>query len=140
MTWTKQEELTYHTWYDMMDRCYTPHHKEYKRYGGEGITVCEKWHNFRAFLAEMGLKPDGLTLERKDNDGPYELANCVWATPAEQARNRRSNVMLTHNGRTLCVADWARELGVPRETIYKRIRLGFPTEQVLFQGDLRPKS
>jgi hypothetical protein len=133
---TRQEKRTYAVWYSMMSRCYRPHCTGYQYYGGEGIEVCKKWHDYYGFLADMGLKPDGMTLERRNNDGPYELANCLWATYSTQARNRRSNVMLTYNGRTLCVADWALELGLPPITIYARIRRGCSIERTLYAGDL----
>jgi hypothetical protein len=136
---TLQEKRTYAVWSAMMGRCYRPYYESYKDYGGEGIEVCKRWHDYNAFLADMGLKPDGMTLERKDNDGPYELANCIWATRAEQARNRDDNIMLTHNGRTMCATDWGRELNIDPRTIRYRMHLGLPIEEVLFQGSLRAK-
>jgi hypothetical protein len=71
----------------MVQRCTRPDHPAWPRYGGRGITVCERWLDFRNFLADMGEKPRGLTLERLDNDEGYSPGNCAWATPAEQSRN-----------------------------------------------------
>jgi hypothetical protein len=83
---------TYNTWLGMIQRCEYPHHKDYKHYGARGITVCDRWRtSFANFLADMGKKPAGLTLDRIDPDGNYEFGNCRWATPKEQRHNRRQH-------------------------------------------------
>lgn len=81
----------YITWHSMMQRCYNPNNNAYKDYGGRGIFVSEKWHNFETFLADMGLKPKGLTIDRINNDREYSKDNCSWTTYVEQVRNRRLN-------------------------------------------------
>lgn len=80
---------TYHTWEGMKQRCLNPEATRYPAYGGVGITICERWLDFKNFLEDMGIRPEGKTLDRINPFGNYEPTNCRWATPYEQANNQR---------------------------------------------------
>lgn len=81
----------YYVWYDMLARCYKETNRSFRRYGGRGITVCERWHEFENFLADMGQPPPNLSIDRENNDGNYEPGNCRWATRSQQQQNRHDN-------------------------------------------------
>lgn len=79
---------TYITWSNMIQRCTYPDNDNYHRYGGRGISICQRWIMYENFLSDMGLRPKGKTLDRINNNGNYEPSNCKWSTPKEQAQNR----------------------------------------------------
>ena len=125
--------LEYTTWNGMKARCYNPAASGYRRYGGRGITVCDRWlKSFPAFLEDMGRRPSPEhSIGRIDNDGPYSPGNCRWETDEEQARNRGNNVTLTHCGETLCVSEWAERLGVNDALIRHRLDRGWTAKDAL---------
>ena len=86
---TGKASPTYNSWHSMRARCTRASHKSYPNYGGRGITVCDRWREFANFLSDMGERPDGMTLDRIDNDGNYEPLNCRWATASQQQQNKR---------------------------------------------------
>jgi hypothetical protein len=92
------------------------------------------WNQFANFIADMGLRPDGKTLDRINNNGGYFKENCRWATPTEQARNRRTNVSITYNGETHCVAEWGDILGIKPEILRKRLRTGWSLERTFTES------
>lgn len=121
-------------WFGMKQRCTDPNAINYPNYGGRGITVCEEWKNdfgaFQAWALANGYRDD-LTLDRKENDGPYSPENCRWATRAEQDANRRKIYRITYGGETHTAKEWADILGIPAERIRNRLRRGLPVEKVL---------
>jgi ribosomal protein L19 len=122
----------YPTWQGMCRRCSDPRHVAYHRYGGRGITVCERWkENFWAFVADIGDRPAGRTLNRIDNDGNYEPGNCNWATQKEQSANQSCKRVLTFNGLTLTITQWAQKTGLTAFALRKRIRNGWSVERTL---------
>lgn len=122
---------TYGTWCCLRNRCLKPTDPSYPRYGGRGITVCERWKVFENFLADMGEKPAGMTIERIDNDKGYEPENCRWADRTEQARNRRSNVILMVRGDEMLALDFIRRFGLDRKRTYWRLKRGDTPDQIL---------
>lgn len=123
---------TYAAWGNMLNRCRNAKHPCYRYYGGRGIYVDSSWLRFENFLADMGVCPDGLTLERLDNNGPYSKANCKWATWEEQHSNTRRSKVLDYDGKSMSIPEWARYLKLPVNTLYKRLyNLGWSVDEAL---------
>lgn len=121
----------YKSWQAMKTRCSNPNTACYKNYGERGIYYCKEWETFENFYRDMGDRPEGLTLERINNNLPYSKDNCRWATTAEQNRNTRQNILLEKDGRIMCLTDWAAELKIPYPTLQDRVRRGWPADCVL---------
>ena len=122
----------YGRWKNMRQRCLDPKSSGFYKYGARGITICERWNRFENFAADMGEPPTAQhQIERIDNDGPYSPENCRWATPKEQARNRRSSRLLTFQGKTQTLAAWSEELGLGHATIILRLKAGWSVERAL---------
>lgn len=133
----------YSLWCQMIARCDDPRNKNYPQYGGRGISVCKSWHLFVNFAADIGQRPAKHTLDRINNNGGYWCGkceecieyrrppNCRWATAIEQANNKRNNRMLTYQGETLALPQWARRLGVVPSRIAVRLHIGWSVERAL---------
>lgn len=126
----------YFVWQGMKDRCLREKSISYKRYGGRGIAVCEKWRDsFQAFLADMGQRPSAAhTLDRINNDGNYEPGNCRWALAQEQSANSASTRLVTVRGEVLSIADARRKFApdMPKGTLSARLAKGWSIEEALF--------
>ena len=128
----------------MKDRCYNPNFRDYKNYGGRGITICEEWQTphswkggkaFRKWALENGYA-DNLTLDRIDVNKGYSPENCRWVSMKEQQNNKRNNRLITYNGKTQTIAQWSTELGIPFSTIKNRLNRQMPIEKVLSKTSL----
>jgi len=132
----------YIAWYNMKSRCYNVNDNRYENYGRRGIIVCERWKNsFQNFLNDMGARPSALhSLDRKDNDGIYELSNCRWATENIQAKNRSNNRWIEYNGEKMILQDWARKFNSTHANIITMLKKK-PFEQVYsyYMGNKRRK-
>ncbi len=129
---------THKTWSGMKARCQNKNHVEYSRYGGRGIAVCEAWQSFENFLRDMGLRPEGCSIDRINNDGNYEPSNCRWATVKEQARNRRNSKLLTIDGTTKTVVEWSEQDGAAKaSSIYRRLDLGWSDSDAVYGRSLQ---
>lgn len=116
---------THISWRAMKDRCQYPGTNGYERYGGAGITVCEHWQLFENFLADMGIRPEGMTIDRIDSTGNYEPGNCKWSTWREQESNRSDNRYVELAGDKVCFTEAARLLGVGIDRLkYQSVILG----------------
>lgn len=127
----------YRIWDGMIYRCTGINSEGYHNYGGRGITVCDEWKKFENFYADMGDKPEGLSLDRIDNDGPYCRLNCRWTTPRIQATNRRTNVYHEFEGVRILAADFAEKLGVSRPVLSSWRKKGLTDEQIIARADYK---
>jgi hypothetical protein len=121
----KKRTRIHWVWSAMKSRCLNPNNKDFGRYGGRGITVCDRWMDFRNFYADMGDPPPKHTLERKNNNLGYSPENCIWATQDKQTRNRENVRRLSAGGETMLLIDWARRLGTGPSVIRNRLKRGW---------------
>lgn len=129
----------YSVWQDMLRRCNNPNFKQWKHYGGRGITVCDRWKNsYHAFYEDMGPKPAShYSLDRIDNDLGYFPANCQWATRKRQQRNQTVTRKIIIEGVEYVAADLAELSGLKTDTILTRVERGYPFSTVVYPGRLR---
>lgn len=118
-------------WRHIKQRCQNPNNKAYPRYGGRGIYLCERWRIFENFYADMSPRPEGLSIDRIDNDGPYSPENCRWATASQQSRNQRHTPRYEFRGELLCPADIADRVGANRVKIAQRLCVGWTVEEAI---------
>lgn len=124
---------TFRIWQSIIARCERPSSISYQYYGAKGVSMCEKWRSsFEAFLADMGERPEGMSIDRMDSAGNYEPGNCRWATITEQNNNKSDTRLITFNGKTMNMSAWAREIGTSPAALHHRIaNIGMPIEDAL---------
>ncbi len=123
----------FRAWTAMRSRCSDQNNPAYRNYGARGIKVCARWdRSFSSFRRDMGKKPQGKSIERKNNNGNYTPSNCVWATRNQQANNRRTNRQITIRGKTRSLAEWCKISGVRYHLAHGRLLNGWPAEAAIF--------
>lgn len=131
----KTNTKLFRVWCDMRRRCYNPNRSDYPRYGGRGIAVCSEWKDdFQAFYdwSMANGYAEGLEIDRENNNRNYEPSNCRWITHSENCNNRSTNVLLTYNGKTQNMTQWAKELNISYATIKHRHAKGWKDKECLF--------
>lgn len=135
----KSNTKLFYLWAGIKQRCFNSNHKNYSRYKGRGITMCDEWKNdfmeFYNWAIKSGYK-ENLTIERINNDGNYEPSNCRWATRKEQANNTSRNHFINFNGETHTMAEWSKILGITSSAFYSRVRKGLPIQRCFYSGKL----
>lgn len=132
----KNPHPLYSAWQAMLRRCDNKNHPSYHRYGGRGINVCERWLSFHNFIADMGPRPNGCTIDRIDNDKGYSPENCRWATRKEQQRNQSTTRKITIDGILYIAADLAEISGMKADAIVERANRGLSYADVVSQSKL----
>lgn len=135
LTHGKRHTRLYRIWANIKTRCFNTNDLHYKRWGALGITMCDEWeNNFQAFYdwAMSNGYADDLTIDRIDNYGNYEPSNCRWVTVKEQNQNKKNVVLLTYNGLTLSCREWAKKLGIGKNTVRERYNKGWTVEECLY--------
>lgn len=127
----KNGSKTYTAWSQMKSRCDNPKNKFYADYGGRGIGYCDEWKDFKAFFADMGEAPEGLSLERIENSKGYSRENCKWATRKEQQNNRRNTKMIEYEGKMWPKQIIAEKFGIDPCTLMNRLRRGWSVDRAL---------
>lgn len=128
----KEGSRIYRVWVGILQRCFNPKTIGWVRYGGRGISVCDKWLQFEGFYEDMGEPPnDRMQIDRINNDGDYEKSNCRWATFKQQYNNKSNNRLVTYNGKTQSVTLWSEELGLDRMKVYQKLNQGLSFTEIV---------
>lgn len=122
----------YNLYQSMVNRCHSPNHISYKNYGAKGVRVCDRWLNsFESFIEDMGVPNPNDSIDRINNNLGYHPDNCRWVGKEKQNRNKSNNIKLTFSGRTMNMADWAREINIGISTLYARYKAGWSDDRII---------
>ncbi len=130
--WQRGYHKLYWVWKSMRARCHYRKHRVFHRYGGRGIKICKRWDIFSNFVADMGPRPKGTTLDRIDNDGNYTKRNCKWSTAKEQMRNCCQTKYLSLDGVRRPLTEWAEISGISKYALHQRVRNGWPMKRAIW--------
>lgn len=119
----------YKAWFGMLQRCGNPNHAKWHRYGARGISVCDRWKSYENFLEDMGERPEGMTLDRENNDGNYEPGNCRWASQMTQGNNRGNNRIFEIDGKNLTLSEASRAYGIHKDVARSRLSSGWGVDE-----------
>jgi hypothetical protein len=129
---SKYNRKAYQAWYKMIQRCYNSSEEAYKNYGGRGIVVCKRWHNFLNFLNDMGCPSDrSLSLDRKNNNKGYSKSNCCWSTISVQNRNKRTVRIFWVDGKPMSLPEVSKKYCVNYHTLYWRMKENWPLDKMI---------
>jgi len=134
MTHGLRHSRSYNSWHSMIRRCENKDAAYYHRYGGRGISVCERWHSFELFYEDMGERPEGTSLDRKDNNKGYYKENCRWGTEAEQRSNTSRSRRIDYMGEVKTITEWSKITGINVKTIEGRIKRGWGVDRAFCSG------
>jgi len=127
----KARSVEYSAWNAMHKRCTRDNHPSFEHYGGRGIKVCDRWLDFECFLEDMGKRPEGLSLDRVNNNGNYEPSNCRWTTRKEQANNRSNNRKINCYDDVITIAEFSEKFKIKRGSILYRQSLGWESKRII---------
>jgi hypothetical protein len=122
----------YRAWAKIKMRCTNPNDPNFYRYGGRGVGMCDEWYNsFEQFYKDLGKRPNGMSLDRIDNNQGYSKDNCRWATPQQQAANRELSIVIDYDGKSMCLKEWSRHINRPYTTMLSHYKKGYSINQIL---------
>lgn len=139
MTKKSVSRKTHGAWNSMIQRCVNSNVESFRNYGARGISVCEEWMSFETFLADMGVAPEGMSLDRIDGTKGYSKSNCRWADNTTQALNRRTTIRVTIDGHEKSVSEWCRVNKLAVGTVYNRIKNGWDIKRAVTEKSARAK-